>query len=42
VKTASRFAIVSHNLSHTQFWDKVEKELRVSFSSGKNTGYIKK
>ncbi|KIA97022.1 MULTISPECIES: hypothetical protein [unclassified Flavobacterium] len=36
------FATVSHGLSHTQFWEKVEADLRSSFSSGINTGYKKK
>lgn len=35
-------ATVSHSLSHTQFWPKVEKGLRSAFSSGINTGYQKK
>jgi hypothetical protein len=35
-------AMVSHSLSHTQFWKDVEAELRSAFSSGINTGYKKK
>ena len=35
-------ATVAHGLSHTQFWEKVEKKLRSSFSSGVNSGYKKK
>ena len=32
-------AMVSHSLSHTQFWKEVEDGLRNSFSSGKNPHY---
>ncbi len=32
-------AMTSHGLSHTKFWDEVEKGLRSAFSSGKNFGY---
>lgn len=35
-------AMTSHSLSHTQFWNDVEKGLREAFSSGKNPGYKKK
>ncbi len=35
-------ATVSHSLSHTQFWPKVEEGLKSAFSSGKNPGYKKK
>lgn len=35
-------AMVSHGLSHTQFWPDVEKGLKSAFSSGKNPGYVKK
>ena len=35
-------AMVSHSLSHTQFWPKVEEGLKSAFSSGKNLGYKKK
>lgn len=40
--TVPYFATVAHGLSHTQFWDEVEKDLRSSFSSGKNPGYKQK
>ena len=33
------FAMVSHSLSHTKFWDELKEALMSSFSSGKNTGY---
>jgi hypothetical protein len=32
-------ATVSHSLSHTEYWLKVDEELKLAFSSGKNTGY---
>jgi len=32
-------AMVSHGLSHTQFWEEVEEVLRAAFSSGENPGY---
>ncbi|PZX93699.1 hypothetical protein DOS84_09855 [Flavobacterium aquariorum] len=32
-------ATVSHSLSHTQYWLKVDEVLKSAFSSGKNTGY---
>lgn len=32
-------ATVSHSLSHTQYWLKVDEALKSAFSSGKNTGY---
>jgi hypothetical protein len=35
-------AMVSHSLSHTQFWKDVEDGLKSAFSSGKNPGYKKK
>lgn len=35
----SYFAMVSHSLSHTKFWDELKEALMSSFSSGKNTGY---
>jgi hypothetical protein len=35
-------AMVSHGLSHTQFWPEVENGLKGAFSSGKNPGYVKK
>jgi hypothetical protein len=35
-------AMVSHSLSHTQFWKDVEDGLKNAFSSGKNPGYKKK
>jgi hypothetical protein len=40
--TVPYFATVAHGLSHTQFWEEVEKDLRSSFSSGKNPGYKQK
>ena len=35
-------AMVSHGLSHTQFWPEVESGLKGAFSSGVNPGYKKK
>lgn len=40
--TVPYLAMVSHSLSHTQFWPQVEQGLRGAFSSGKNPGYKKK
>lgn len=40
--TVPYLAMVSHSLSHTQFWPQVEAGLKKSFSSGRNPGYLKK
>jgi hypothetical protein len=40
--TIPYLAMVSHSLSHTQFWPEVEEGLKSAFSSGKNPGYKKK
>jgi hypothetical protein len=37
--TVPYLATVSHSLSHTQYWLKVDEALRSAFSSGINTGY---
>lgn len=37
--TVPYLAMVSHSLSHTQFWPEVEEGLKSAFSSGKNPGY---
>ncbi|AXO81401.1 hypothetical protein DZC78_13710 [Olleya aquimaris] len=39
IGSLAHFATVSHGLSHTRLWDKVEEGLKSSFSSGKNPGY---
>lgn len=40
--TIPYLAMISHGLSHTQFWPEVENGLRNAFSSGKNPGFKKK
>jgi hypothetical protein len=40
--TIPYLAMISHGLSHTQFWPEVEDGLKNVFSSGKNPGYKKK
>ena len=40
--TIPYLAMISHSLSHTQFWPEVEEGLKSAFSSGKNPGYKKK